>query len=707
MYMSPLDSCYYFVEGNKTKMKTFVNGEVEILDADPTPYCFVPAKFTTNSMARIVNTDLRTIDTDENVKQYFFNIPQNIKFFRTIVEKKGIETYEADVKYNNRWMMANKILCSNYDNYAAFDTEEDDSQGQPNAETANVPITAIGVTFKGQTETWAGPEKEILKDFVTYITEQKISMLGGWNSFSWDVPFLTKRLHYNNIDFDMRSRRWLDLMQLYRYTKGKGVASRWSLEYVGKKLLGKQKPFTHQRISLLSDAQKKERVGWDSETTWEIDQHADKGLQLSKLAVTLAKKSYRFPDDIIGINKQKNHVTVTPVLDNLYLMRAREIGYALPNKKPFEGWYQGAIIYISKNGEYDNVAQFDFSGMYPNILIGYKLAPYGKTDLIIPIVQSFLDGKNKSKNINKIDYWGYKILANAVYGLCASKHYRLDAKNVASEITRHAREIIIATRDFVNSLGYTVIYQDTDSCFVQIKNEDDKEFIKNVVNKFVEDKFGISNLKIEYETTWSYIEFPRGNTDKENKKRYYGMHDGKKGPEFEVVGLENVRGDWSDLAKDMQAKLMHYKVEHTSKDVVDAYVDDLIKRMYAGLLDDKLILSKNLTKAVDDYGKTIIDPKTGKKRKMPTPQHVRAYRDALQNGWIPEETAQYGVVNYVICKGGIPKLANLVKPQEISYDYYLTRQLQPILYRLGLIDNLKTAAKQAKVMLGTGQVTLF
>ena len=278
-----------------------------------------------------------------------------------------------------------------------------------------------------------------------------------------------------------------------------------------------------------------------------------------------------------------------------------------------------------------------------------------------------------------------KILANALYGLMASKHYRFDAKEVASEITRHGREILKGIMGYVNGMGYRVLYMDTDSTFVQINRPEDSVFLQGAINKYIETAFEVPNIKTKSEGIWDYIEFPRGAGGEKIKKRYFGRKDGK----LEITGLESVRGDWSQLAKEMVKKICYMKAFDSGKEAVRLYVDGEVQKMFSGVYDRKLILAKSMSKEVTQYGGMKID-KSGKQRRMPIPPHVRAYRDALRGGEIPTETVQYGTVNYIMCRGGIPRLANLVKTGDIDHGWFYQKQIQPVLYRLGVDDVLKT-----------------
>ena len=103
-----------------------------------------------------------------------------------------------------------------------------------------------------------------------------------------------------------------------------------------------------------------------------------------------------------------------------------------------------------------------------------------------------------------------------------------------------------------------------------------------------------------------------------------------------------------------------------------------------------------MNKAIDQYGGMKMSEKTGKMHKIGTPQHVKAVKEALKNGWVPSEMFQYGVVQYYMTRGGIPKLVNLTMQGEIDYGWYVSHQIDPLLWRLGVIEEV-TKYKKEKI----------
>jgi hypothetical protein len=124
--------------------------------------------------------------------------------------------------------------------------------------------------------------------------------------------------------------------------------------------------------------------------------------------------------------------------------------------------------------------------------------------------------------------------------------------------------------------------------------------------------------------------------------------------------------------------------------------------LYKGRYDPLLVLEKHMSKDVSEYGKEK-KGKTGKMHKAGIPQHVKAFKNALETGWVPNDMVQYGVVQYFMTRDG-PKLTNLTKEGEIDYQWYVTKQIDPIVWRLGIIEAVTKYHKTKE--LGSSQTTL-
>ncbi|MDO8563419.1 MAG: DNA polymerase domain-containing protein, partial [Nanoarchaeota archaeon] len=167
--------------------------------------------------------------------------------------------------------------------------------------------------------------------------------------------------------------------------------------------------------------------------------------------------------------------------------------------------------------------------------------------------------------------------------------------------------------------------------------------------------------------------------EKESKgarKRYAGlkMKDGKE--ELEIVGLEAIRGDWTEVAKEFQRELL-MKVFHQEE--IDKFIKAYIKKILDGKVDSQLVYKKSIRKNLNEYTKT-------------TPPHVKAARklDSLDSN----------IIRYYITTDGPEPIQKLT--HSLDYEHYIKKQIEPIANQiLNLfgknLEDLMKSNKQTKL----------
>ncbi len=145
------------------------------------------------------------------------------------------------------------------------------------------------------------------------------------------------------------------------------------------------------------------------------------------------------------------------------------------------------------------------------------------------------------------------------------------------------------------------------------------------------------------------------------RKRYAGLVEAKDGARVVFTGMEAVRGDWTELAKDVQREL--YTRLFTDQPVLE-YLREVVADLRKGRFDDRLVYRKSLRKAPEAYTAT-------------TPPHVAAARKMAGK--------RRGRVAYVITTDG-PEPAD-DRRHPIDHEHYVERQLravaEPVLALLG------------------------
>ncbi|MCP4392080.1 MAG: DNA polymerase II, partial [Gammaproteobacteria bacterium] len=248
---------------------------------------------------------------------------------------------------------------------------------------------------------------------------------------------------------------------------------------------------------------------------------------------------------------------------------------------------------------------------------------------------------------------------------------------LTSSITKRGHDIIIQTVKLIEEQGYEVIYGDTDSVFVSLHGQQPNaqaasvgQRLVEIVNAYWRDKLqsahGIEScLEMEFETHFKQFFMPtmRG-SEQGSKKRYAGLIDDEKGDRNIVYkGLETVRTDWTELARQFQQKLYQLIFdgeEHTE------YVRQVVEDLHSGKLDQQLVYRKRLRKKLSEYQKNI-------------PPHAQAAIKAEAEFRQRQQPSRYrnkSWIEYVITVAGAQTLE--CQSDRLDYEHYVDRQLAPI-----------------------------
>jgi DNA polymerase-2 len=324
-----------------------------------------------------------------------------------------------------------------------------------------------------------------------------------------------------------------------------------------------------------------------------------------------------------------------------------------------------------------------FEDVYFNSVIkGFDGAFFSRDKHFLPdIIESLWSERDKAKQQdNAALSQAIKIIMNSFYGVLGSTGCRFYDPRLSGSITKRSHEILKKTSSWIELAGYKVIYGDTDSIFVSIGRDKSEQQAKNIgveLQALVNEKWGqtlkqdfniTSQLDIEFETHFTKFLMPtvRG-SDVGTKKRYAGLvsdlHNKKAPCRLIFKGLESVRTDWTQLAKDFQ-KVLYLKV-FNQEDVVD-YVKDILERTLAGEFDDKLIYRKRIRRQLADYIKNV-------------PPHVKAARLADNNNEKLGKPLRYqrrGWIQYYITLQGPQVIEQL--SASLDYQFYIDSQLATV-----------------------------
>jgi DNA polymerase-2 len=334
-----------------------------------------------------------------------------------------------------------------------------------------------------------------------------------------------------------------------------------------------------------------------------------------------------------------------------------------------------------------NVWVFDFKSLYPSIIrtfnidpLSYVSRPEGGADLIrLPggafrrtpaILPAMLDElfprrEAAKKAGDETASHAIKILMNSFYGVLGTPACRFFNPALANSITGTGREMLLWSKRWFEAAGFEVLYGDTDSLFVRSRNSDPEEAcaeagrlvvaLNEELVRHITGQWQVhSRLELEFEKLYLKLFLPHArHSTRGASKRYAGLlHGGPDGDNVEFVGMEVVRRDWTELAKQVQREL--YQRLFTGQRV-DSYLAEVVRQVRDGARDDALVYRKNLRKSADDYTAT-------------TPPHVAAARKSAQ----PPER----LIRYVITTAGAEPLDNIQHP--LDREHYIDKQIKPV-----------------------------
>ncbi len=555
-------------------------------------------------------------------------------------------------------------------------------------------------------------QEALLQAFLDWLDEFDPDVLIGWNVINFDCWYLQRvadhlgrRLllgrdrrpaHWRNLDDEGERRAvqcpgrvvldGIDMLRAAFYS-----FESFALDNVAHELLGEGK--------LLHGAGRGEEIGrLFKEDKTALAAYNLKDCELvSRIFETTAMTDFAVARTAMtGLNMDRMGGSVAS-FDNLYLPRLHRAGYVAPNASADHTASPGGWVLDSTPGIYDHVLVLDFKSLYPSIIRTFAIDPLGlalgvsgelseeasvpgflearfaRDGHILPdLIQQLWSRRDAARKAGDAPLsQAIKIIMNSFYGVLGSPGCRFFDARLATSITRRGHQILQRTRDYIEEAGHRVIYGDTDSVFVWIQNAVDDAAavaagrqLEVSLNAWwrqqIADEFGLASaLELEFETHYKRFLMPtvRG-SDKGSKKRYAGVVSSPGGDRLVFKGLENVRTDWTRLARSFQEEL--YRLIFMEEPFMD-FVRETNLQLFAGQRDNELVYRKRLRRKLDDYQRNV-------------PPHVQAARLYGQRGLTPPSRGSW--VEYVITAAGAEPADAPHAP--LDYEHYAERQLQPV-----------------------------
>lgn len=603
-------------------------------------------------------------------------------------------------------------------------------------------VFMVGDGENSEAVIFCSTQKICLQKFIEWLDIFDPDILIGWSVVQFDLWVLETLCQQENINFALgrgnQSIHWrqedgdgrrfviipgrvaLDGIELLKAANYRFES--YSLQFVSEQLLDKGK-LLHgsdrgKDISRLFEEDKLALAEYnlrDCELVWDI--FADK--KLLHFAVERSQLTGLLLDRIGGS---------VAAFEYSYLPRLHRKGYVAPNLGELESdiMSPGGYVMNSQPGIYDNILVLDFKSLYPSIIrtflidpcafwiaeheqlvpeqtvAGFNGANFAREGHILPqIIEHLWSARDIAKREKNAPLsHAIKIIMNSFYGVLGSTGCRFFDPRVCSSITLRGHEIIQRSRDWIEQQGYSVIYGDTDSLFVWVENNcvgkspKDQAQCKKIGDRLARElnewwkttlqtEYAIkSQLEIQFETHYLQFLMPtiRG-SELGTKKRYAGVIDNNGERELVFKGLENVRTDWTRLAKDFQEQL--YSKVFAGEDYLD-FVRKTVADVLAGKRNADLIYNKRLRRHLHEYEKNV-------------PPQVQAARKYVQLTGKPIRRGDW--IAYVLTTSGAEPIAAQQSP--LDYQHYVDKQLMPV------ADSILHFMEQNMTELVDTQMSLF
>ncbi|MDB2386515.1 DNA polymerase II [Shewanella sp.] len=559
---------------------------------------------------------------------------------------------------------------------------------------------------------WVDNEVALIHRLIEWFNDYDPDIIIGWSVVNFDLALLYRRAKHHGIALTIgRNNQPLtwkvedkyrpETLSLYGRVVLEGIDwlkaafyqfERYSLEWVSQALLGEGKAI--DKVSNKMDeidhlfANNKPALAHynltDSRLVWDIFEKT----QLFDFAIERAK--------LTGLALGRVGASVAAFM-NLYLPHLHRSGYVAPSQPASDGIESpGGYVMDSVPGLYKHVLVLDFKSLYPSIIRTFLIDPKGlieaqhdtdpvpgylggnfsrRSPILPQLIEHLSEQREQAKQHQNAPLsQAIKIIMNSLYGVLGSKGCVFHDAKLASSITMRGHQIMKQTRRWIEEAGFEVIYGDTDSTFVWLGNDVDTHKVQQTgkalaaqVNQCWQQKLATdfnlpSYLELEFETHFEQFFMPtlRGSTAG-SKKRYVGTtltDNGEKQLIFK--GMEQVRSDWSPLARRVQYELYERLFNHQD---IEEYIKNTVVELNRGALNKELIFVKNLRRDLKDY--------TAK-----SSPHLKAAH-LLFNATQDENVTKRGArIEYIMTTSGAEPVA--YQTSAIDYDYYAQRQLAAI-----------------------------
>lgn len=551
-----------------------------------------------------------------------------------IKNKRNENSYESDISFTKRYIIDKIAFFGKANLKYSFVDIEVLCPELPNYLNPIYPISCISYSNSYteeiktfyledfmQSETcnkdldYGKAEQALLNTFVVFICKEQFDLLLG----------------YNFIEFD-----WRYLCARYKKLFGCELAEMLSpiaqARYLGNSKQEAEPILIPSGLSVMDFLEMYKKI-YRTESSYALDTVCQKELKeqsykkvdFSKLSDDIKEKNINDVRRMIKLDKKRKIIEYydelrrmsmcewsdvcwnSKMIDMILLKEAKQKGIILPSKHYGEGieieeiGFEGAYRRCKK-GLYKGLWKLDLASAYPQMIVDFcldisnirnegitinKVNFYQNENAILPsIARKLISKKNILKSQLKsisseseeykdlqIKYDAIKSVVNSLFGVCGLKIFRLLDYRVAASITFLVRDLLHYIEDKLKTLNIEVIYIDTDSFFIQSK-DNSLELCNKLIKQWAKEKYNKDHIGIEFDLEGIF-------------KRlfivalchYKGELETKSGIKEEIKGIEARRKDSSNFIREFQTNLIEKIMNEEPQEKIVKFINSEKERI--------------------------------------------------------------------------------------------------------------------------------
>jgi len=394
------------------------------------PYFYVPTLIDSPLIIDSKKTNIRAMDTGEPLYRVTLRDPKNVPLLRKKFEEMNIPTYEADIRFVNRFMIdhglttllffeekgeseislypcrsiyadiksakeTEKSISMNNLRVLSLDIETDNSGNllcasiyAPDHEQSII----LGKKVNDSKVINVESEKEFLERLFKMIKDYDPDILTGWNFIDFDLRILRDKAKKHKVNFDFsRDGKGVDLRIMKSFFKVSSAKAGGIMIIDGIQLL-RDAYIDLEDYKLETAAQqflKKGKLIKGSARGKVIEKYyEDEPEKLLEYNLNDARLVYEIlqKSKALDIAIEKSIITGLTLdrvggnisaMDSLYLRELRKRGFAAPTTlyKEKERPITGGYVKEPLPGIYVNTVVLDFKSLYPSIILTFNIDP--------------------------------------------------------------------------------------------------------------------------------------------------------------------------------------------------------------------------------------------------------------------------------------------------------------------------------------------